>query len=121
MLDAAIGPRFEASSLRIRRVFSAAGTLDVALGSLPASSLASVLDTTALDSTVPSVISRGASGHVRDPVLNLAPTTGPLMAIKTQPVSGMPDIARRAPLPACWAWVVLPAPLGSDRVRRRWS
>jgi hypothetical protein len=28
MLDAAIGPRFEASSLRIRRVFSAAGTLE---------------------------------------------------------------------------------------------
>jgi hypothetical protein len=28
MFDAAIGPRFEASSLRIRRVFSAAGTLE---------------------------------------------------------------------------------------------
>src|SRR6476620_1379056 len=30
MFDAAIGPRLEASSLRILRVFSAAGTFDVA-------------------------------------------------------------------------------------------
>jgi len=29
MFDAAMGPRFEASSLRMRRVFSAAGTFDV--------------------------------------------------------------------------------------------
>jgi hypothetical protein len=29
MFDAAMGPRLEASSLRIRRVFSAAGTFDV--------------------------------------------------------------------------------------------
>jgi hypothetical protein len=29
MFDAAIGPRLEANSLRIRRVFSAAGTFDV--------------------------------------------------------------------------------------------
>jgi hypothetical protein len=32
MLDAAIGPRLEANSLRIRSVFSAAGTFDVAFG-----------------------------------------------------------------------------------------
>jgi hypothetical protein len=40
MFDAAIGPRLEASSLRMRRVFSAAGTFDVTFAGLESRAVA---------------------------------------------------------------------------------
>ena len=89
MFDAAIGPRLEASSLRMRRVFSAAGTLDVtfagaALGAGPA---AGALGEGSTRRRPRRCRCRRwcwwlawflfASGGVRYPVLKHAPSTGP--------------------------------------------
>lgn len=42
MLDAAIGPRLDANSFRIRRVFSAAGTFEVTFASVSATAFSDV-------------------------------------------------------------------------------
>src|SRR6478752_4605894 len=68
MFDAAIGPRLEASSFRMRSVFSAAGTLEAGLA-------AGVLGTTAGASAGRVVVvmwSSSASAGVRYPVLKHA-------------------------------------------------
>ena len=86
MFDAAIGPRLEASSLRIRRVFSAAGTLEAALAAGVAGACGAV---------VMSVLRQGMSGI---PYLRMPPQEaggGP----SDSPMSVIPDKTSTGPRP----------------------
>lgn len=68
MLDAAIGPRLDANSFRIRRVFSAAGTFEVTFASVSATAFSDV--------------SPSSWPGVRDTVLKLESRAGACCAVK---------------------------------------
>src|SRR6478735_1059723 len=88
MFDAAMGPRLEAKSLRIRRVFSAAGTFALTADSGRFAAVAAIVPAMCPPGFLARLSVRGfclfgvSPKGVRYPVLKLAPTRGVLTALQ---------------------------------------